>query len=382
MQDPVILHDHLYRNLPVFRMLFEEVETGKLNPNSMAAARKFILPDGTYADSIHTLWFMLVGYRHFGQQTFVVGPRFRAMLENTSLVGVPHDSIRFPYDYFYVALPESGHRLWGEKSGWHDVDGVVVGKSRQSGAFSLYIWGKENEKSTGPGDDASFWIDLSPEEARAKGQDMETYLSGVLSDRSRASSPKQGGFSEDYWKDVAVWAETKRTAIAVLRIVLNLSIYLQHDGVEKSEHPLFARSREERTRLQGALKGKNPKKKGTRHLQRELDKISGAHVTWLGEALESLPATETGAGTSPGVRFWVRGHWYPRLDNVEARTRHKLRWVRPYEKGTDLEPASPRQYKTRGDDSLLPTNESDPSMDERLVGGATCHVSTLGSSGE
>ena len=351
MRDPVILHDHLYKHLPVFRSLFEEVDSGKLVPESDLASSRFILSDGTYARSIHMLWYLNVGYRRCGQQTFVVGPRFREMLSNTSLAGVPRSAVLFPYDYFYVALPDSGLRVWGGRTGWHDLDGVLVGKDTHSGIFTLYLWGKENDKSNGLGDDASFWFNVSPREAESRGEDMEAYASNILADVARDDSDG----SSYPLTDPDVKAETEQTLLAVIRVVLNLSVYLQHKGAEKSEHPLTSRARTERARLEGALKAKkNPKKKSAQHLQRGLADLTNARVTWLGESIEKAPTTGALPGTSPSLRFWVRGHWWPRLDNREATDRLGTRWVQPYLKGPDTEATPPRHYRVSGDAKTTP----------------------------
>lgn len=43
-------------------------------------------------------------------------------------------------------------------------------------------------------------------------------------------------------------------------------------------------------------------------------------------------------------------HWWPRLDNVEARSRRQVRWVQPYEKNREGEEGPPsRHYKVVGD---------------------------------
>jgi hypothetical protein len=359
MRDPIILHDHIIGHHESFLRMFKATEEGRLDPGGQEAAWQFVVPGKGFARSTHLLWMLLVGYRKFGQQTFVVGPRLREMLENTSLTGAPTDAIRFPYDYFYVATPESGLRLWSSTTGWHDVEGIVVGRSTERAQFVLYIWGIENEKSTYVGDDASFWLDVSLVEADSLGLDVEAYVEHLISNPKREYDGYgyAEGAIEDYAKDEKerlsafgehheVRVETRRTVQAALRVALNLAIYLQHEGVERSEHPAGERTRRERKRIKGEIeRKKNPNKKKARHLLRELEKLSDAHITWLGRTIEETVEREpSSGGGAPTVRFWVRGHWYPRLDNVEARKRHKLRWVRPYEKNKDAEATEPSRH--------------------------------------
>lgn len=354
MEEPKILHDHVVGWSEDMRYLLESVEAGRLAIED--AVGYFRLPNGQPLQSIYTMWTMLLGYRHFGQQTFVLGPHLQEMLENTSLVGVPWDAIKWPYPFFYVAVPGSTHKLWGGPTGWHKLTGILVGFSQDGTRMAVYLWGEENEKSRIVGDDASFWFDVPIQKVREEGADLETYLVSMMRDPTTnwADGSNAGIDTED-----SGWlasAETMRQgpaneptillAKAALRIIINLCVYLQSKGSERSPHPKFEAQRKERQRLQEELgRKKNPNKKSAKSLLRELEKLSDAQVTWLGRSIEeSARSGGGGGGGSSAVRHWVRGHWWPRLDNREARERHGIRWVHPYEKNRDAETQEPARH--------------------------------------
>jgi hypothetical protein len=351
MQMPRLLHDYTVEWNDALKGLFEDVEAGRL---SVAQAYDYFRDgEGRPLQSIWVMWRMLLGYRFYGQQTFVVGPRLREMLENTSLVGVPWDAVRWPYPFFYVALPECPSLLWGGATGWHNVSGVLVGISAE-GDMSFYLWGDENERARTRGDDASFWFTVPAGAVSRTGTDMETYLDSMMRD---PRSNWADGSLDDL---VSAQAEVMRTGSAddrtiavargVLRVVVNLCVYLQSTGAEATPHPKYEAVREARRRLEDEVgRKKSPGKR--KHLQRDLDKLSKAHVTWLGRTIEEAPPRSSGSGAGGGASmFWVRGHWWPRLDNREASVRHKTRWVQPYQKNKDEDEASPRRYRIAGDD--------------------------------
>ena len=95
-----------------------------------------------------------------GRQTFEVSPLVAEMLEHTSLEGMTPEELRFPYSTFYVALPDTEMRIWGgSRTQWHPVGGFYVSLDDKS--LTIYVWGMENDRSFGPGDDASQWAVLN-----------------------------------------------------------------------------------------------------------------------------------------------------------------------------------------------------------------------------
>jgi len=357
MKDPLILHDQTIEWSEDMKLLFEEVESGKLTLAEVMPM--FTLPNGQPLQSLIMMFSMLIGYRHFGQQTFVVGPRLREMFEHTSLQGVPWDAIRIPYDFFYIALPDCPHNLWGGPTGWHQLTGIVVGFTPDREKMAVYMWGAENEKSRIPGDDASFWFEVPIH--HTKGMDLETYIDDMMRD-PKANWSDGNQVSVDH-SDVQGWmasAEYSRqgpadeyaieNAKVALRIIVNLCVYLQSAGAEQAGHPKFEGIPSERKKLKDELgRKKNPNKKNARNLQRNLDKLSNARVTWLGRTIEERYQTTSGEGSGQRSRHWVKGHWYPRLDNKKARAQIPLRWVQPYERNRESVGAQSRHYKFKGE---------------------------------
>lgn len=386
MHEPIILHDRIMGGVPPMRALVLAAEAGRLDPSDPDVQHNFYVDGVGFVQSMYLLWRMLCEYRRFGQQVFVVGPTLSEMFQNTSLRGAPGDMVRFPYDAFYIALPDSGMRLWGgNNTGWHEMAGILVSKSNDR-VFRLYLWGAENEYSVTVGDDASFWLELDLETIQRDGVDLEQYAENLLNDPRRDWSV--------YVKDApdsdpvlasgltrtnshppvpldAVRTEVKRVAIASIRIVLNLAIYLQSQAAERTSHPAFDRVRAERKRIEDeAKRKKNPAKR--KRLLRELERLSDAHVTWLGktieETVEAQEAAYRNSGGGPRVRFWVRGHWWPRLDNLAARARHGgIRWVQPYLKNRDADEAEPsRHYKFAGQEGEKARAEDGGKVEETV----------------
>lgn len=354
MDEPKILHDHIVGWSSDMKDLFVAVESGRMAIDE--AVEFFRLPNGQPLQSLYTMWTMLLGYRHYGQQTFVLGPHLQEMLENTSLVGVPWDAIKWPYPFFYVALPGSSHQIWGGPTGWHKLSGMIVGFTPDSTRMTVYLWGEENDKSRIVGDDASFWFDIPLQKVRDMGGDLESYIETLMRDPTANWADGSHAPIDIENSGWLASAETVRqgpaddrtilVAKAALRIAINLCIYLQSKGSERSPHPTYEAQRKERQRLQQELgRKKNPNKKSAKNLLRELEKLSEAQVTWLGRTIEETPHTHGGGGGgSSTIRHWVRGHWWPRLDNREARDRHGIRWVHPYEKNRDSADKEPARH--------------------------------------
>lgn len=350
MKIPRLLHDYILGWSSDMRALIHGVEGGTV---PFEQAREcFITEDGRLLQSIYLMWTMLLRFRAYGQQTFVVGPRFRSMLENTSLTGVPWDAIKWPYPFFYVALPKCPHTLWGGPTGWHPVSGMLVGFSEGS-RLTIYLWGDENSRSRAVGDDASFWFDV-PLSVAAEQGDMEAYLDTLMSDPTTewadGSDVSLNGRDAERMRQGAADPHTITLAKHALRIAINLCIYLQSAGAESEPHPDYIATTKEREALTQAASRKKSGGKQKR-FQRDLNKLSRARVTWLGKSIDSatmMPASTT-PSASDGPAFWVRGHWWPRLDNREAKDRHGIRWVQPYQKNKDGEPAQSRNYRVMGD---------------------------------
>ena len=177
------------------------------------------LIDGTLAEQDASVFFEIPGvgfhraqwlltlhlkeYAKTGKQTFVIPSNMQDALRNTSLAGVQPSEIKVPHSVQYIALPDCEAELWGgPTTQWHRVGGVflryeqgkdrthndgTVQKAREGdpGCIYLYLWGMENDRSSGPGDDASLWMAVDLQEMADQETDLETYLWNILQDPSR-----------------------------------------------------------------------------------------------------------------------------------------------------------------------------------------------------
>jgi hypothetical protein len=355
MKTPRLLHDYVIGWSEDMRVLFEDVESGK---RTHAEAQDcFTTDEGEVLGSVFLMWSLLLGFRQYGQETFVVGPRLREMLENTSLTGVPWAAVKWPFPFFYVSLPDCPHSVWGGPTGWHPLTGILVGFSDDGEQLAIYLWGDEKANARAVGDDASFWFNVPLRQVQEQGGDMEAYVDSLMRDESTEwtdgsgveINPRSASLSKaQVTRKGAADEHTITLAKNTLRIVINLCIYLQSTAPERSAHPKYVAEATTRAMLESEMgRKKNPGKK--KRVQRDLDKLSKARVTWLGRSIEEIDPRKPLSGSTATTSFWVRGHWWPRLDNREAKDRHGIRWVQPYQKNKDLEPDAPRQYRIVGD---------------------------------
>jgi len=360
MNHPTIFHDHLLGQHTHLKTLLQRVETGTVEPPEF---REFFQREGYYHYSLMRASIMLLHYRRYGQQTFLMGPKFRELLSRTSIQGVPVSAIKLPYPVFYIALADCPWLLWGGDTGFHNLTGILVGLDIRDEQTDLtfFLWGEENHKSRVVGDDASFWFTLNLGEAlslkEAEGDiNLESYVRKILKDPNRdrsdytevndegPESSKQ--FMVDIPDNGPVRDTIADTAANVVRVVINLLIYLQSVGAQQDTHETTTRRQQTHQDLKAlGDKPHGKQKKRKRKLENELERLSEAHITWIGKQIEQT----SGAPRAPqgkAIHHWVRGHWWPRLDNREAIDRHGIHWRQPYERNKESEGSMPsREYR-------------------------------------
>ena len=358
MERPTIFHDHMLGQHPHLKDLILDAERGLITPDEFS---DFFHRDSYSHYSLMQATRLLLLYRAYGQQVFLVGPRFRELLCRTSIRGIPMEAIKLPYPSFYLALPDCPWKLWGGDTGFHDLTGVMVGihPTEQGLNLVFFLWGEENHKARCVGDDASYWFTICINEALQQGDlDLEKYVRMVMDDPTRDRSdyvevsdngpPSANDFMVTLPDNGMIRNEIVDTAAQVVRLAINLVIYLQSNGAQQQTH----RETTERQQAQKALKGLGDKphgkgKKRQRHLKKQLGNLSEAHITWLGGGVERDPRVPCGP-REKAIRHWVRGHWWPRLDNAEAIARHGIQWRQPYERNVDSDEAMPsREYRSR-----------------------------------
>lgn len=275
-------------------------------------------------------------YVQQGQQVFAVGPRLQSFLHETACENVPQELLKLPYSCIYVALPECPWRLWGGPTGMHNVAGLYL--YEHNGGLSVLLWGKANEKSTAPDDDASFWVHLPWDEVPSRQEDtsclnIESYLEYLfkLPDRERSDAGMHSSMMPPEAQE-----EQDKSIRSLLRFAINFVLYLNSTNIEtKKGHAVLPR-----------LGGKRKKQGPT--------KPSQAKVLWVGPTIEkSEQAARKQASGGGGGGTWVyrRGHFHhfwvgPKTDaqgNPQLGTHRVQKWIPP--KRRDL--ASVVESKTR-----------------------------------
>lgn len=302
----------------------------------------FDMPGVGFHRALYTLTLFLAEYRTQGRQTFVVPSEMQEALSRTSLEDVGFNELKLPYRCLYLALPDCKAQIWGgEQTRWHqaggvflrhippggtieDVDGMRV---CPEGMINVYIWGMENERSHGPGDDASMWFTFDL--AEMKTTDLETYLLAMLNDPERDVSLAE---MTDFGRSLGLSTQMPRgdggqaikSILHVMRVVFNALLYMDCQDAEITLDEAVVEADFRRKEINAALgRMKNPKKGRGRKLRKQLASLPADIVSWVGRSVRIRgggSSTNTGTGT-PQREHWVRGHWWPRRDTIATRIR-------------------------------------------------------------
>ncbi len=327
-RDP--FHEHIVRSLV----------DGSANQASVMPL--FEMPGVGFHRALYTLTLFLAEYRTQGRQTFVVPAEMQDALARTSLKDIGFNELKLPYRCLYLALPDCEAQIWGgEQTLWHKVGGVFIRHvppgdtilddrgaiTAPEGMVNVYIWGMENERSQGPGDDASMWFTFDLAEMRDT--DLETYLLAMLNDPERDASLTE---VTEFGRRIGLTTQMPRNdggvAIAgvlhVMRVVFNALLYMDCREAEITLDEAVGEAEARRKEIETALgRMKNPNKSRGRKLRKQLGSLPTDIVSWVGRSVRirgNGPSTGTGTGT-PQREHWVRGHWWPRRDTIASRIR-------------------------------------------------------------
>jgi len=271
-------------------------------------------------------------YETFGQQAFMLGKRLQAMFSITSLKNLPRDAIRLPYPCIYVATPDSEVQVWGgNRTQWHRMRGFYM--LQVGSKVLLLMWGGPNKHSHNELDDATAWVTIDLDEAE-KFSDLETYLADMTSNPLRADHDEGMGLMAEHAED-----PMRESYHTVLRLGLNMLLYLQSDAREAEVSTRQERENEIRSRLRGK---KNLKKGKAKYAMRELENLSDAIVTRIAPTIEAQTGTLPTRSTAR--RHWVQGHWKRVWVGSADERRKEPRWVMPYERNRDMAAAINRRY--------------------------------------
>lgn len=369
MEEPAIHFDRLMGSKPAWR----ECVTEALQGHPAALDREFLALTG-YSPTQARMLAAAFAYAFNGQQCFVLGPRLQSMFEDTECSGVPKEFVRFPFDCFYVAVPETNMTIWGgERSKEHTVGGFYIHRKAE-GIFTLVIWGKENAASRFVGDDASLWIDLNLADAPTKDGniDFEAYLEWMLaSGTQQAPDAGMGDIPEESR------LRHLQSAISCLRLGLNLVLYMNSLEPEVDKDDARIKNKREaqgllnqRLSRQGKTgKGKGKGKKGKKkplskkdlRERQNIASMSEAIITWIGQSIEKAPVSREGSDTkrTKGTGQWTnrRGHFHfywvgsrtdPETGNPRKGTHRVSKWVKPIRRDmARIAHARGRQYRFR-----------------------------------
>ena len=321
----------------------EQIVHALMSEETTAAgiAPLFEIPGMGFHRALYTLTLFLAEYRKCGRQTFVVAPEMQEALSRTSLEDVHFDDLRLPYRCAYISLPDCSAEIWGgETTGWHKVGGAFLryvtadeyvvdmdGKDVcPEGMINVYLWGMENERSQGPGDDASMWFTFDL--AELKGMSLEAYLNMMLMDPQRDASldevtalGRRLGLFTQFPKDGQMGSKAMEGVMHAMRVVFNAVLYMDCQDAEVTLDAAVVETQERRGQIHAALKRmKNPNKSRGRKLRKQLSNLPLDVVSWVGRSvrIKGIGDTEKGTGT-PQRKHWVRGHWWPRRDTIAAR---------------------------------------------------------------
>lgn len=282
-------------------------------------ARSFFeIPGVGFHQSGFLLLCHTVGYRADGRHTVAIPPSMQEALGKTSLAGVEPIDFKMPHQTMYFSLPNSKFQLWGGPTGWHTCSGVYLSEVYRDDdsdnvltGLKVYLWGAENERSEGEGDDASFWFHIDLEEMRANKWDFDTYIQSILSDEDREVKMRvfthrldsEGGFgvsnepmgmaNQGHIKDVH----------QLTRLVLNTVLYLTSADAIIEEDAGSQAFLKEASELERAYKRIKNKSKGkARRMSKRLGEIPKDRILWIGSRSEAMP------------KYTAEGSWWPRKD--------------------------------------------------------------------
>lgn len=313
-------------------------------------AQHFWMPGIGFHRALFYLSTNWLGWVDCGKQVFEVDPNLQKALAETSLESVVAEDIKSPRQTIWMSFPDSDLKAWGGgKTGWHKVVGAFVSVEvgfrkyydselkafrslsveNDAGALNIMVWGEENEKSQGVGDDAISWVTVDLQEMREQGPDLESYLKQLLSDNSRNDT--LDGLSE-FAKQMSFRTELPKGAQEgvfrhqmqkIVRVIVNTLLYLnsQNPRVELDPESIAQAERIEKMR-DSYTRVKSTGKQ--RRMERKIHKAYAKAVWTLRvgkgtEAPTSRNPGATSASESSGSPFWVRGHWWPRKRTIRER---------------------------------------------------------------
>lgn len=340
-----ILPDELPRDELHSRIL---VEIAEKDLPVEEAAKYFWLPGVGFHRSMFYMSMHWLSFRKSGSNVFKIDPDLQNALVRTSLEGLSAEDINLPFQTVWVAFPGEGLEVWGgDQTLWHKAEGAFVAhtKGRRSkidpetleftetvlddsdpGSLSIYVWGAENERSSGPGDDACFWWTIDLLEVQESGLDLETYLVRMLEDPTRddtrsglSQAALDLGLLTELPKSGSLRERTVSSMVDIARVIINAILYANSDGAKVEADSENEALLEKRGKLlEQGERAKSPGKK--KKYRQKANKTPPTRILWLGGPPgKGTESARSSGPRSPSSTHWVRGHWWPKKLTLRQR---------------------------------------------------------------
>lgn len=335
MQQKPVIHFNHYRDYVCPPIVWEELQKIRRTPEITWPGQ--LLANYGASPLSQNLILALFYYEQWKQQTFIVGPNLQWGLEKTDVNVAPGD-LKLPYPCFYVYLPQSEYKLWGgERTEWHQLQGCYCFHYELDNSLRFYLWCKENEKSLLPGDDAAFFFALKLNQLH-KYKTVEEYFD------DRVAQYKDWDMTTEIQLHGDIKQHTLNTAKDVMRVVLNMVLYLNSDKPETVNHPP---NLQKQHKLEQELKKYKPSQNKYQRIQKKLQGINQTNITLVYPSVENDPRCSRSHASPHG--HMVRGHWQsyhvgPRTGNQRIR-----KWKTPFPRGDRQNIPDERQYKFQDD---------------------------------
>ena len=356
MRTPFVHFDYFNRKFPEGAFVYDLVRQKHRDFSNDELLRGRINPIlDTFDGTTRMLCHMMLIYERFGENTYVVGPKVQDLFRRTELTRVTTDMVKMPHTGIYVALPDCPWRIWGgDRTQWHQVTGLYISStlsySRQGlppeKGIHFCIWGAPNERSVAPSDDAVLWYSINLEDWARAGEDLEEYFRGhtvMTADREhvegwKGRDPIDPRSPPLLPSDPEHLHEQRETLTSVLRLVLNLCLYL--GSVEPDLRVMDPADEGDDLRRQIAKKKAGGKRKKLERRLANLRKTRIVHVGPMFEELEPSPGSpgtphQGGTHATP-FEHAVKPHWqrYWVGTNEQRRAQWTLKGM--YVRGTGM----------------------------------------------
>lgn len=280
-------------------------------------------------------------YKRFGQNTYVIGPRVQELFRRTQLTRITPDMIQPPVPAFYIALADCPWQIWGgERTKLHHLTGIYVSFSKVyqgrrpapgtppekmpelHNCINIVLWGEANERSFDKFDDALLWFSISLDRWVSAGQDLETFFANHSVMTATSTDLKDWDphaheldpFAQPYIpEEEGALAAQREALVGVLRLILNLCLYMGSDDPDLDVHDWKDKEAELKKKLSSK---KSPGKR--KKLERQISNLPRTRVVYVGPLFEELPGPDAapvegrqhqgGTHASP-VEHGVAPHW-------------------------------------------------------------------------